>query len=417
MGATTMQIKSISELRHIQKEIEVKVLQVQELQHKLEIAEQERIEKEKQAKQARIEQERQANQERLETERRKAYSSSKANINSLADRISNIYSTICSLYNERLRIQEKLEQKREDYNLFLETMNDAYPVKEDFDGKKTAKMRNRLWAYYGLPIADILFAYLAIMPIVQSKLIAAFPEIMQEIMPVIGAVLAIALALLLTLFGRWGRSSTDDIEWYKSPLLIITCTFVPIIYWMHFILYTTKGASDIAYTSSFSFVSLVIQLWIVAAYQQHIQARAYFKDKKKNDSIRAVRDKQNEELNAEIQEMSAELEAQPAELFDKFFLELGSAFRQLASCRNAHINEYNEEPSILLSWNIIYVGNAIIFQKQEFPMPEINQDIPTMSDIYAIEDMLRLNRWDVHLVKWLLITLQPPEAQQEFAIW
>ncbi|MDH6357801.1 hypothetical protein [Parabacteroides sp. PF5-9] len=389
-----VQTKSVAELRQIQQKREKKMLEEQEHRRKLEQAESQRLEREKQIE-----------QERLESKRKQAIQSSQININSLSDRVSNVYTDLCSRKNAYKRKEQALAQKQDEYNVFLMNKDEAYPVKE-YNERETIKMRNGRLAYYGLPIADIIFAYLAILPIAQSKLIAGFPEEIKDIMPLLGGLAAIFLGTALTLLGRWGKSSINK-EWYGYPLLTVTALIVPAMYWVHFFVYSGKTDVDIAYAAIFSLVSLIIQLWIIVAYPKHIDALAYFKDKKKNEAIKSARDRQNAALNAEIERLAAELDKQPADFYSSFNQEFGAAFRNLAVARRTHINEHDEEPIIPLDWKTIYVGNAMFFQRPEIPLPLLHQDLSvTAADISSIEDMFREFGWEVHLMQPLLLNNQ-----------
>jgi molecular chaperone GrpE (heat shock protein) len=374
---------------------------IRELQQ-IESQEQERQKKLEEDENKRLEQQKKAEQERLETERRQAISASQSNIDSLISKVTSVYYDLCSQKDVHLRKKQELQEAQGNYDTFLLTKDIVYPVKE-YDERETVKNKLHRIAYWVLPFADAVFAFFVLSPMFKEKLEANDIE-----NPIIAFVISILLGFVFAIIGRVGKniyhSKVSKIQEYVLDFAL--ALLVPVLYWIY---YWVFGGS-IAYIAGFSLASFVIQLLIIKGWPANCDACAYFKDKQENEAREAARDRQDAELEAEVQRLTIELGEQPPYFANKFDHELRPAYDNLEIACRDYKKAYNEEPALTtLGWKTTYVGDAML-QRPEIPLPPIYQDLSvTGADLEALEYMFKELGWDVPLMQHQLLRhLQTP---------
>ena len=354
MNTNTIREKTVAEIRQMRKESDEQALIEQERQRLLQLAEEERL---------RLLQ--MAEKEREAQELKKKMTNSQNHIFGLANTVREGYFSVYRKQALCVTDEKKIVELQEDYDTFLDNEDIVYPVK-DFPEEETKKMRERVISYWGLPFLDVIFAFLAIMPIIQSKLVISFGN---NVAATVGVFAAIIVGLGLTLLGRWAKNCVDSKKGEK--LIYFLALIVPCTYWLHFFMYSDMKVADLTYATIFSVVSCIIQVFIIKDYHKHVKALAYFKEKKKNKATQRTRDAHNEQLNRAVQNQKEELKKHTEDCITQFN-KFGTDFESLAVDRRIFIADYLKEPEIPLNVFILYFGNLVIFCREEIPLPKEN---------------------------------------------
>ena len=187
---------------------------------------------------------------------------------------------------------------------------------------------------------DVLFAYLAIMPIIQSKFISSFLEnakISEDILVIAGGIVAIFVGVGLTLLGRGAKNCAENK--LEDNLVYLITLIVPGIYWLHYFTFSDRETGDFTYAAIFSFISLIVQILIIKDYPKHVEALAYFKTRKERDT-------RVEQYRNEINTLTRQRDSFIVNWNNKFRKDFGGNFRKLADARREYIRQENipEEP-------------------------------------------------------------------------
>ena len=328
MRTNQVRLKSFSEIQYFGKEKEAKALFEQEAQRKFELAELERQRIFELTK-----------PERLAQEQAEKETASQNYIDGISKNVSEIYFSLFTHDFSRKSKEKALKESQDIYTTFLENEDTMFPVKE-YDEKITRTMQERRWAYWLLPVGDIICACFAIVPMMQNKAVNMnFPSLA-------GAGFGVLLGVIATLLGRLGRSSDDDDSKWKN-LSYLSIFFIPIFYGLYYFVFSERTGGDIVFVSGFSILSLYIQMRIIKDYPKHVEARAYFKEKEKNDVLLQSRDAQNDLLSNDIINNTKELERHTDEFIKKIH-QFGIDLRDLEIARLRHIDAFKNMPRILM---------------------------------------------------------------------
>lgn len=357
-------------------------------------------------------------QERLVAERKEE--EMQKNINFLCDDVQNSYTGMVNAGRELARYQDELEEKREEEDNFYETLNEVYDYK-GVDESLVQTMKTRRLAYYLLPVLDSCFAFLAIYPILTSKL-SDLDFVGPGFVVGLGAFVALLVGFGLSVLGRLGVASLDETKdkddpkrWIKYLAVGLSVLALPLMYVVCEIAF--NGGEDWAYSGSFALVSMLIQLLIITGYKRHQEARQFLQDKAYNDEADAVRVADENDLKNESKTIQGKLDG-AIRKFDDLYTVFTNKFRALAAAREDFIAKIGRDPSILLNQLVIYFGNLVCFRREVIPyyrtdgaielmssldFPQVSgcREIFTIHDFTILNDMLRRTNSRVSLAETL----------------
>lgn len=323
--------------------------------------------KEQQVQEASIEEE-QRNRTNNEME-----SESQRKINVLCNAIQRSYMMMVKegqkLEHSQVELEKELPQKMKEAELFYATVDEIYPYKK-LDESLLRKMRLRRIAYYLLPVLDCFFAYLALFPIVTSK-IANLSPMLSGTAEIIGVFFSIAVGLGVSLISRFGVSSLEDndnwniMKWIKIVAIIGAVFALPSMYIISEV--TFNGGEQWTYSGCFAFISLIIQLLIVSGYKRQIEALMYFQEKVQNESVKHIKEADEDALSQEIKSIQDSTE-NIISSFNKEYVNFTENFIQLAEASDEHIQRFGKAAKYYLNHMIIYFGDLVCFNHDVIPL-------------------------------------------------
>ena len=106
---------------------------------------------------------------------------SQKHITDLCKEVQDSYTEMVNAGKNMRQIQEELNEKEKEEELFHKTADEIYLLK-DVNEDDMPKMKLRRIAYYGLPILDCIFAWFALSPIITAKIgsMGTFPTFVVE---------------------------------------------------------------------------------------------------------------------------------------------------------------------------------------------------------------------------------------------
>lgn len=293
---------------------------------------------------------------------------SQMQINALCKTIQERYTAMVNAGKDMTDCQNQLREKLKEEELFHDTADELYPLKE-IDESVERKMTIRKIAYYGLPVLDSIFAFLALSPILISKIgnsssfLAGFAE------PA-GIIASLVMGYGMSLLSRLAVSTMSENDSAAVRALKRVATggammCLPLMYILgelHF-----NGGHSWPFTICFAIISLVIQLLIVSGFKQQLEALYYFHMKEQNRATEAAKQadadairKEKDNIRSRVQNIISSFEQDYAS-FTRNFIDLDQA-------RNEHILKFGEEAKIYLNQLTIYVGNLFCFRRQVIPL-------------------------------------------------
>lgn len=294
---------------------------------------------------------------------------SQNNINVLCKDIQGSYMQMVKSGRDMQKCQDELVEKQKEEELFHATAEEVYPHSE-VDESISRKMSLRRFAYYALPVLDCFFAYFALYPIVTSK-IADLSSAISGYAVIIGAVLSIAVGLGLSLISRMGvasleeNDSADPMKALKKLAICGSVVSLPLMYIIGEVAF--NGGEQWTYSGCFAFVSLIIQLLIVSGYKRQIDALAYFREKDKNESIKHIKEADENSIRREVQALRDKIQSIIAS-FDQEYASFTDKFRSLAAARDEHIEKYGKDAKYYLNQMVIYIGDLVCFRREAIPL-------------------------------------------------
>lgn len=306
-------------------------------------------------------------QERLDSARKEE--DMQKNINTLCDDVQNTYTGMVNAGKELARYQDELNEKRVEEDNFYETLNEVYDYK-GVDDSKVQTMKTRRLAYYLLPVLDSCFAFLALYPIMTSKL-SDLEFVGPGFLVGLGALVSLAVGFGLSVLARLGMASLDETKdkddpkrWLKYLAVGLSVLALPLMYVVGEIAF--NGGEDWTYSGSFALVSLLIQLLIITGYKRQQEARQFLKDKEYNDQADAVRTADENALKNESKAIQEKIDGSIAK-FDGLYTVFTNKFRALAAARDEFLAKIRREPSLMLNQMVIYFGNLVCFRREVIP--------------------------------------------------
>ena len=322
--------------------------------------------------------EQQAQNEAIEEERRnrdnnKMKTESQKNINALCNEVQKLYMMMIKdgqeLQRSQIKLEKELPQKMKEAELFYATADEIYPYKK-MDESLSRKMKLRRFAYYLLPVLDCFFAYLALFPIVTSKIVNLSPAL-SGTAEIIGVFFSIAVGLGVSLISRLGVSSLEENDsWDISKLIkivaIIGSVFaLPSMYIISEVAF--NGGEQWAYSGTFAFISFTIQLLIVSGYKRQIEAMSYFHERKENESISGIKETDENSLRKEIDTIKNSTQ-DIISSFTQKYVSFTEKFIKLAEASDEHIQRFGKAAKLYLSQMIIYFGDLVCFNQGVIPL-------------------------------------------------
>lgn len=311
--------------------------------------------------------------------------------------------------------QHELNQKIKEDDMFQKTKTENYPLLP-LDESSRMKMHLRKAAYHLLPIADCIFAFLALAPIFTSKL-AQQSAVLANFAEVIGAIVSIALGYLLSIFSRVGTASLDEkdshsMRVFKRIGVICSMLLLPLMYIVgeaHF-----NGGTSWIYSVIFAFVSFVIQFLIVTGYHSHIAAIEYCETEKMNNETTAIMVADEQAIKEEEDAIQNKMQ-RITDSFNNHYSLFTQRFRDLAAAREEHIRSFEQGTKIYLNQLVIYIGNLVCFRREviplfyeqdgtvssvpfvDFPYISGGRRVLASDDFVILDYMLRQGQYDITL--------------------
>ena len=305
-----------------------------------------------------------------EEQRQKAHeemrAASQRNINTSCDKIQNAYTSMVKDGKDMEQCQNELNEKLKEEELFQATADDVYPYKE-IDESVLRKMSLRRRAYYILPALDCIFAFLALFPILTSKI----DDLNTGFTVILGVVLSIVVGIGLSYISRIGASALEDKEetdskreqkiWAMRGAMICH----PLMYLVGEVAF--NGGTQWTYSGCFAFISFIIQLLIVTGYKSQMEAISYFRDKKKMDSAKRSRTADEDAIRREILALRTRMQ-EISDMFNKDYLNFTNEFRHLAALRDEHIRQFEDDAKYYLNQLAIFFGDLCCFRGTKIPL-------------------------------------------------
>lgn len=341
---------------------------------------------------------------------------SQQHINALCQVIQERYTAMVNagknmktLEGKKPNLEKESEEKLKEEDLFHDTADVLYPLKE-IDESAERKMAIRRMAYYGLPVLDSIFAFLALSPILISKIgnsssfLAGFAE------PA-GIIASLVLGYGMSLLSRLAVSTMSEndspamraLKWVATGGAMMCLPLMYILGELYF-----NGGHSWPYTICFAIISLVIQLLIVSGFKQQMEALYYFRMKEQNKATEAAKQADADAIRKEMDDIRKKDEINNRDKdnikssFERDYASFTQNFRDLAAARDEHILKFGEDVKLYLNQLVIYVGNLFCFRRQVIPlyltedgsidtMPYI--DFPNVNgagEIYVSDDFLNI---------------------------
>lgn len=282
--------------------------------------------------------------------------------------IQNHYTGMVNAGKEMRNLQDQLEAKMKEEELFQKTADEVYAL-TDIDESNVHKMKLRKYAYHGLPILDCFFAFFALYPIITSKFADASDLGKAMVVP-IGLALSVPIGYGLSILSRFGVSSLDDGD-KSSGMTILkkiaigsSMLALPLMYIIGE--FSFSGGTSWPYSAVFAFISLVIQLLIVSGYKNQIEALNYYRIKEQNEQIKTTKAKDERALQSEIQTLKDKTQ-HILEAFHVDYSMFRNKFTELAATRREYIKQFAKEPEIYLNQLTIFLGDLVCFRRMEIP--------------------------------------------------
>lgn len=289
-------------------------------------------------------------------------------INEQCKEIQNHYTEMVNAGKDMRNLQDQLEEKMKEEELFQETADEIYAL-TDIDESNVHKMKLRQYAYHGLPILDCFFAFFALYPIITSKFADASDLGKAMVVP-IGLVLSVAVGYGLSLLSRLGVSSLDDgdkssgMTFLKKLAIGSSMLALPLMYIIGEVCFS--GGGSWTYSGTFAFISLVIQLLIVSGYRNQIEALKYFDIVKHNNDTKKARDNDENAIKSEITVIKEKMQSLITS-FNATYNKFTEKFTELAAARREYIKLFATEPEVYINQLVIFLGNLVCFRRMEIP--------------------------------------------------
>ena len=301
-------------------------------------------------------------------------------INTLCESIQRNYTAMIDAGKKMRRNQDELAEKLKEEQLFHETSDELYKYVE-VDESLSRKMSLRRFAYYALPVLDCFFAYFALYQIVASKL-ADLDSAIAGFVVVIGAVLSIFVGYGISMISRLGVSSLEDNEssdsmkGLKKLAIAGAVLSLPMMYIIGEVAF--NGGTDWTYSGGFAFMSLIIQLLIVTGYKKQLEALTYFRTKRENEKVKAIKETDENAIRSEIQTLRSKEEGIISN-FNSEYNSFTESFRNLVMERDEFIRKFRHDAKHYLNQMVIYIGDLICFRREAIPLYcEANGNVATI---------------------------------------
>lgn len=328
---------------------------------------------------------------------------SQGRINEICQDIQEKYTAMVNAGKEMKECQKQLSEKLKEDELFHATTPELYPIKE-VDESQDRRMAILRVAYHGLPILDSIFAFLALSPIITSK-IARSSSLLSGFAEPVGVITSLLIGYGLSLLSRLAVSSMSDKDSPRVHTFKILATggammCLPLTYMLGEF-YFNDGQSW-PYSVCFAFISLIIQLLMVFGYKQQNEALHYFRIKERNKAMEATKQADENAIRRETDEIRNRIQ-KIVTTFESDYAAFTQKFRELAAARDEHILKFGEEAKLYVNQLVIYIGNLFCFRRQVIPlylaadgsvasMPFVNfPDVEGTRDIYTISDFLHID--------------------------
>lgn len=295
---------------------------------------------------------------------------SQRNINISCDDIQKTYTSMIKEGKEMEKIQNELDEKLKEEELFQATADEVYAYKE-VDESLLRTMSLRKWAYYVLPALDCLFAFLALYPIVTSKITDLSKELATGFAVAIGFASSIFIGLGVSLISRFGVSSLENPN--KSRLMrglqkmaiagAVMC--LPLMYIIGEVAF--NGGTQWSYSGCFAFISFCIQLLIITGYKSQMEAVSYFQEKQKMDSARQSKIDDENAIRSEIFALRTKMQ-NVSDTFNQDYMHFMEKFRHLVVLRDEHIRQFEDDAKYYLNQLVIFFGNLVCFRRGVIPL-------------------------------------------------
>lgn len=230
-------------------------------------------------------------------------------------------------------------------------------------------------SYYMLPVLDVIFAWLALKPIMISKL-ADYGEAFAE---TAGLLLSVAVGFGISLLSRFAMPALDDMKWWKLPWIALSVCALPMMYVISEI--TFNGGRSWVFSGCFACISFLIQLSIVFLYRKHIGALQQKKDG--SADIRKTVRRSEKALRKDVKRLQSQAR-QIKKDFRRSLDEFTGGFKDVAERCERYANEYGQRPSCMLGLAATWLGNEICYQREALPL---NGDVSSVYKMPFVKDL------------------------------
>ena len=291
-------------------------------------------------------------------------------INALCKGIQTSYTTMVNAGVEMQKCENELAEKMSEEGHFHATADEVYPLKE-VDETVSHKMFFRRISYYLLPLADIFFAWFALYPLIALKCQDLDEIISKDGVRALGAGLAIAAGLLLSLLSRMAVSSLDKKDkWdFEKVLRVVgvgaSMLCLPMMYIVGQVVFI--GGDNWTYSGCFAIISFIVQLLIVSNFEKQNEAFKYFQDVKHNKQELAIKDADEQSIRDEILTLKTKIQG-IISAFRQEYSKFDGLFRDLAIAIDEHTQKFGKEPMCYLDQLVIYFGDYVCFHDERIPL-------------------------------------------------
>lgn len=288
-------------------------------------------------------------------------------INDLCKEVQNSYTKMVNAGKDMRQVQDELDEKVNEEELFHKTADERYPLK-DVSEDDMPKMKLRIMAYYCLPFLDCIFAWLALSPIISAKVNAMW-DLPTFVVEAIGVISSFLVGYGLSIMSRLAVASLNNDRsvkhWLRMIGIGLSMLLLPSMYIVSEVCY--NGGKSWTYSACFATVSFAIQLLIVSGYKSHLDAINYFRSMKQNNETKAAKEADEKAIQEELKTLRGRIQSIITS-FDAEYAKFTDSFRELAVARDKHIIEFGEDARYYLNQLVIYIGDLVCFRREVIPL-------------------------------------------------